>query len=218
MSEEAGTGKPGATPGRGAPSPREDGSGHNQSEQSTNKKKKKKSPGAAGTYAPGFIGRSAQIKNHVYDVTPGRNGLDVFAKTTREIANHIASTVANAGEFRTAMDPDALAFSEITEPVGPADRDDLVAMEKWKVKYRKYDELISKREEATKRAYAIVWWQCSQAIQQQRVEAHDEYNTVSDDHDVMGLLGLIRTSMYTGATSKDKAHSLIDALSQLSAF
>jgi hypothetical protein len=50
-----------------------------------------------------YEGKCEEIKQHVYDVIPGKNGFDVFAKPTTEIGEHIARTVPNAGEFTLVM-------------------------------------------------------------------------------------------------------------------
>jgi hypothetical protein len=79
------------------------------------------------------------------------------------------------------------------------------------------NKLVQQRDENQKRAYAIVWGQCSPTVQD-RVKASANYETINNNLDLIGLLGLIRTSMYTGATSKDKVHSLIDATQKFHAF
>jgi hypothetical protein len=45
-----------------------------------------------------YEGKCEGKKQHVYDVVPGKNGFDVFAKTTTEIG-FIAQTVLNGGEL-----------------------------------------------------------------------------------------------------------------------
>lgn len=193
--------------------PSDESSGHEVGRRKKNFKKKKHFPQRGS----GFEGKCEAIKQHVYDVVPGKNGFDVFAKTTTEIGEYIASNVPNAGEFTLVMRPENLGFPTIAAPDDPADPTNLVQVERWKAANKRYDKLIEQREENQKRAYAIVWGQCSPTIQD-RVKANDGYLAINTNLDLIGLLGLIRTSMYTGATSKDKIHSLIDAMDKFHSF
>jgi hypothetical protein len=119
--------------------------------------------------------------------------------------------VPSAGEFALVMRPDNLSFPTIPEPAIPEDRGNLIEVEKWKAANKQYNDLIEKREETKRQVYAIVWGQCSPTIQD-RVKASTNYATINDELNLIKLLGLIRKSMYTGVTSKDVVHSLIDAM------
>jgi hypothetical protein len=50
------------------------------------------------------------------------------------------------------------------------------------------------------------------------IESNALYNQIRANDDVIGLLCLIRTYMYTRATSNDKIHSLIEAWATFYAF
>ena len=78
--------------------------------------KRNKKNGPSVTPTSTFTGKCEDIKEYVYDSVPGKNGFDVFVKTTREISEYIARTVKDAGEFRVALDPEVLAFTPLTEP------------------------------------------------------------------------------------------------------
>jgi hypothetical protein len=67
-----------------------------------------------------------QLKGHVYDAIPGKNGFDNFAKTTTEIGEYIARTVLNVGEFGLVMHPDNLSFPVIPGQPLPVDQNDLI--------------------------------------------------------------------------------------------
>jgi hypothetical protein len=164
-----------------------------------------------------YEGKCEEIKHHVYDVVPGKNGFDIFAKTTTEIGEYIARTVPNAGEFTLVMRPDELGFPVIPVPPLPTVRNDLIELEVWRMANKRYNDLLEKQEENKWRAYAIVWGQCSPTVQD-RVKASPTYQRVSADLDLIELLQLIRTSLYTGATSKDPAHALIDAMEWFHSF
>jgi hypothetical protein len=105
----------------------------------------------------------------------------------------------------------------IPVPPLPTVRNDLIELEIWHIATKQYNDLLEKREENKRRAYAIVWGQCSPAVQD-HVKASATYQQVSTDLDLIKLLQLIQTSMYTGATSKDTAHVLIDSMERFHAF
>jgi hypothetical protein len=93
----------------------------------------------------------------------------------------------------------------------------LIELEIWKSANKQYNDLVEKRDENKRRAYAIVWGQCSPTIQD-RAKTLATYETVNNDLDLIALLGLIQTSMYTSATSKDTVHSLIKAMERFHTF
>jgi hypothetical protein len=164
-----------------------------------------------------YEGKCEEIKHHVYDVVLGKNSFDVFAKMTTKIGEYIAWTIPNAGEFTLVMRPNELGFPVIPAPPLPTVRNDLIELEIWQIATKCYNNLLEKREENKRRAHAIVWGQCSLTIQD-CVKASATYQQVSTDLDLIELLQLIWTSMYTGATSKDTAHALIDAMERFHAF
>jgi hypothetical protein len=57
-----------------------------------------------------YKGKCKELMGHVYDVVPGKNGFNTFAKTTTEIGQYIAHTVPSASEFALVMRPDNLGF------------------------------------------------------------------------------------------------------------
>ena len=184
-------------------------------DRGTKKKKKKKSP--VSTNSASFSGKCEDIKEHVYDVTLGKSGFDVFAQTTREIGEYIARTAKDGGEFRTAMDPEDLGFTTLTPPLDPEDMDNSMQVKKWEMAYKTYTDAADRRAKATSQAFAIVLGQCSPTVVD-RLKANSHWSSISNGDDLIGLLRLIRTSMYTGATSKNSMHSLIEAQNKFASF
>ena len=123
------------------------------------KNRQKKSESAK----PSFRGPLPGYETYVYDISRNK-GSDAFSTTTRKLSELIARTTANAGEFMNAMNPDDLGFEDIEEPNDPTSESSTIEVEKWKTKYRNWDNLTSKRNEATKAAYAIVIGQCSDPV------------------------------------------------------
>ena len=69
-----------------------------------------------------------------------RGGNDLFDKTTQEIAEFVSRTIKGGGEFITAMDPDALGFQPLDDPVFPDEDADELELERWKLHIRQIDE------------------------------------------------------------------------------
>ena len=153
------------------------------------------------------VGKCEEIKDHVYHVLPGKS-FDIYAKTTREIGKYIACTVKDAGEFCTAMDPENLGFTPLVPPADPADMTNLMHVKHWKIAYRTYSDATDQCAKATSQAFAVVLGQCSPTIVD-RLKASTQWDTISNDDDLIGMLRLVQTSMFTVATSKNGMHSLI---------
>ena len=174
------------------------------------KKNRQKKPESAKS---SFRGPLPGYETTVYDISRNR-GSDAFSATTRKLAEYIARTTANAGEFMNAMNPDDLGFENIDEPTDPNSGASAIELEKWKTKYRNWDHLTSKRKEAIKAAYAIVIGQVSDTVKD-KMKTYKEWNTVQSDLDLIELLKLIRRAMYSGTSSKSTTLTYLEAESNL---
>jgi hypothetical protein len=103
------------------------------------KRKKKKKQFGNGHIVSSYVGKCEEIKNSVYDVTPGSSGFDSFARTTRDITLHIASTLKLAGEFCTMMDPESLGFPVLVAPADP-DINNFMEIKRWEVAFNIYNK------------------------------------------------------------------------------
>ena len=136
----------------------------------------------------------------------------MFSVTTHEIAEYIARSVKGAGEFITAMDPDNLSFDDIPNPADtpPAATASMAEQEIWKLQLRQYGDRITQREEASRQAFAVVLGQCSQTIRD-HITASPSWTVLKANTNIMGLLRLIRQSLFKGATTKKNTEALQDA-------
>ena len=57
-------------------------------------------------------------ESFVYGISRNR-GSDAFGTTTRKLAEYIARTFPNGGEFTNAMNPNDLGFDALAEPADP---------------------------------------------------------------------------------------------------
>ena len=81
-----------------------------------------------------FEGKVEELKKHVYDLSSGHSGTDVFVMTMREIMEYITHTYKGSGEFLMTMDLDTLVFEVSVDPAmtPPPDGDSIAIVEVWK--------------------------------------------------------------------------------------
>jgi hypothetical protein len=183
-----------------------------------NKKIRDKHRGKLVAFLPSaFMGKWEEIKAHVFDVTPGKNGFDVFAKTTREIGEYMARSVKDSGEFRVALDPKNLGFNIIDPPPDPRDVHNPMEIKRWEIAFKVFTDATERCTKAMGQGFAIILGECSPTIVD-RIKSSALYHKISINDHVISLFRLFRTSMYAGATSKDKMHSLIEAWANFHAF
>ena len=148
---------PSGTPNSRPPS----GKSSRDKDRGTKKKKKKK---AFFTVSSSFVGKCEDIKEHVYDVTPGKSGFNVFAKTTRKVGKYIARTIKDGSDFCTAMDPEDLGFAILAPPADPIDENNTMQVKRWEIAYKTHNDATDCRAKATGQAFAIVLRQCSPTV------------------------------------------------------
>jgi hypothetical protein len=183
-----------------------------------NKKNTDKHRGKSVAFLPSaFMGKCEETKAHVFNMTPGKNGFDVFAKTTRKIGEYMARNVKDCREFCVALDPENLGFNIIAPPPDPRHVHNPMEIKRWEIAFRHFTDAIERHTKAMGQGFAIILGQCSPTIVD-RIKSNALYNEISTNDDVICLLRLIRTSMYTGATSKNKMHCLIEAWAKFHAF
>jgi hypothetical protein len=127
-----------------SPPPPSTAVGTNQATSRQRNKKKKKN------FVPAVVvyeGKCEELKAHMYNMVPRKNGFDIFAKTTTEIGQYIASKVPNAGEFALVMQPNNLGFLDIAVPMQPTNPTDLIELEIWKSANKQYNDLVEKLDE-----------------------------------------------------------------------
>jgi hypothetical protein len=128
-----------------------------------------------------YEGKCEEIKHHAYNIVPGKNEFDVFAKTTTTIGEYIVWTVPNTGEFMLIMRPEKSGFPVIPVPPLPAVRNDLIKLEVWHIANKQYNRPKNKWS-----AYTIVWGQCSPTVQY-HMKASPTYQQVCTDLDLIKI-------------------------------
>ena len=76
--------------------------------------------------------------------------------------------------------------------------------------FKEYRKRLEERERNMEKLYALILGQCSKTIRD-RVEAHEQWEPVNSSSNALGLLRLIRQSLYQRATRRQETHALIEA-------
>ena len=161
-----------------------------------------------------FEGKIEALKDHVFDATTVVRSGDLFATTLKEIGEYIAREYDDAGEFRTALVD--MSFQTLARPPDP-DPNDALRLEEWKIALRANHKKLETRNKNVKKAFALVLGQCSRTIRD-RIEAHEDWATINQGSDLMGLLGIIQNSMYTRATRRKDTQAMLEAAERLAKF
>jgi hypothetical protein len=146
-----------------------------------------------------FEGKCDDLKGHIYDCTNAARAADMYTKTTREITEYIGRTI----KYSAAL---VKGIETLTEPVidMPNELPDLATAYERKLWDKQVDKLIDEEyrlKDITSRVYAIVWGQCSDALCE-KVKAHKGYKAAHDSGNVIELLKVIKTEMFTFQTQK----------------
>jgi hypothetical protein len=193
----------------GGGSPPNGGEGAGETPNPNQRRKKKKN---RVNRESKFEGKCPELKSSVYDVVSGK---DTFAKTTREIAEYVGREFDDAGEFRTGMVD--MQLRPLDEPAPPADPNQVVEFELWKMARRNYEKQAEARRRNSSRVYALIIGQCSQALRN-RMEASEDWEQINEDSDVMALLQLIQNCMTQRQTRQKPVHTIMEAESQVFSF
>ena len=86
----------------------------------------------------------------------------------------------------------------------------VVELKLWEMDFKEYHKRLEERERNMEKSYALILGQCSKTIRD-RIEAHKQWELVNSSSNALGLLRLIRQSLYQRATRRQETHALIEA-------
>ncbi len=169
-----------------------------------------KKGGKTGTETKGgFKSSVVGLEEHTFEYGSPKH-VAKFVKTQKQIANYIQKKYDKGGaEIASAVR--TLTMPNIRLPTEPDPATaTLIEMEIWKNQYRRADEKRATLEDNVKRAYALVYDQCSPALQT-KLKGQDDYNNVEANQDVVGLMELIRGICCKYDASSEPVMSLVQA-------
>jgi len=144
-----------------------------------------------------FEGRCDDLKGHIYDCANTTKAADMYTKTTREIIEYIGRTFKYSTDLVKGME--SLVEPKIAEPEELPEGATALEKRKWDKRVDKLIDQEDRLQDATSRAYAIVWGQCSDALRE-KVKAHKDFKKAHEGPSVVALLKVIKTEMFTFQT------------------
>ncbi len=167
-----------------------------------------KMPGGGGP-KPSFKSSVLGLEEHTFEYGSPKH-VAKFVKTQKQIANYIQKKYDKGGaDIASAIRN--LIMPTITMPTEPDPTTaTVVEMEIWKNQYRRADEKRATLEENGRRAYALIYDQCSPALQT-KLKGQDGFNTVQATQDIVGLMELIRGICCKYDASSEPVMSLVQA-------
>ena len=110
-----------------------------------------------------------------------------------------------------------MTLPTLVAPALPADSASAVQVKLWELDIKDHQKKTEDRERNMEKAYALILGQCSKTVQD-RLKAHDDWATVNQSSNALGLLRLIRQSLYQWATRRKDTHALIEVETALMRF
>lgn len=171
-----------------------------------------------------FKGKCEAIEEYVYDVGLPTSNQELYSNTTKNIAEYIARTYDDAGEFRNGLMK--LKLPEINKPelndFGKKGKDDKIVIdegsrEEWKEEIKSYRKDLKTRRKNKAKAFALILGQCSDMLRS-KLEGHDDWETANAGDDPIELLKIIKHCMVHKTTTRHKGYSLIEAEGNLGRF
>jgi hypothetical protein len=169
-----------------------DGKGKQKVERHQRNNNARRRPFFTGIKHVKIEGASTDLKGHVFDIMPSKTKqIDGYSSTLDHIKTYVG----------TNMDPlvlesiEDLTIKTLTEPMPIEQEDGLVTpidMKKWEKCFQRYLSREELCDTALKKVFAIVWGQCSDAMQT-RIPEDKSYNTVQKTKDGIGLIKIIKS-------------------------
>jgi hypothetical protein len=107
-----------------------------------------------------------------------------------------------------------MGFETIVQPPEPEDINNLLMVKQWEFAYKPYYDQVQRWAVASGQAFTVILGQCLPAVVD-RVQAHEDWDEVSQENNVIGFLCLIRGCMYGSTTNKYLEHTILDVQTKL---
>ena len=114
-----------------------------------------------------FEGKCIELKGSIYDASDTRQA-DIFAKTTKEIAEYVGHTYKYGSDTRLSIEN--MEKTVIPEPTDPPTTATKTQTRIWERQVDEYVRRSSGLDENLKTLYSLIWGQCT-TVMQARIES-----------------------------------------------
>jgi len=173
------------------------GKGDNRSKIDSSKRKNPNNKFFRGTK---FEGACEELKGSIFDChTSKSKQIDEYNKTVDRIKVYVSHKIGSLiGKAVTDLQSPTLAEPNEPQP-DPQGNIPPLEMKKWEKKYGLYLSKTDNINEGLRRLHALVWGQCSEAMQSRLQEMHN-FNTIGATLDGIELLKTIRNIAFSYKT------------------
>jgi len=120
-----------------------------------------------------FEEREPTLKGIIYDYTI-ENNPDQFMKTMKEIISYVGRTYTKCtADFTQAVRD--LKLEELSKPLPPQDTTDVIAMERWKYRFKEHKTKVLEYLNFKASLYSAVHGQCTDALQE-KLKSHPDFD------------------------------------------
>jgi hypothetical protein len=163
--------------------------GNNRSFHDKNKHHALKKPALR---QPKFEGKCDDLKGHIYDCSNSRQ-VDIFAKTTKEFAEHVGRTYRYGTGVQRAIQQ--MAIPTIKKPEDPPEKASKTDMAIWTNEVLTYVRRRAAMNEALEKVFPLILGQCTDSMRA-KLEGFNEYEAIARDFNTIGLIKLIKSTVY----------------------
>lgn len=147
---------------------------------------------------PKFEGSEEKLNGHIYDCSDMRQS-DMYAKTTKEIVGYVGREYRYGADVGLSVEN--LTITTKALPDDPESGASLTAKRIWEKEVDEYVKQKSYLIDNIKRLYSLVWGQCTE-VMRQRLEGLNDFSTMNNERDGLGLLKAIRDIVYNFQSQK----------------
>jgi len=164
--------------------------------------RKMRTPGKQGHSS--YKGRIDELKNNVYNYSSNRHD-ELFATTTKEIANYVGRTFSMGGYMKSAIEN--LTMPTFAPPAEPGENPSMTEKRIWEEKIKLHVKRDMTLEEGVQKLYSVVWGQCTDAMQA-RLEGIKDHAAVATSMNGIALLKEIKSVAFQFQNQKYQPVSL----------
>jgi hypothetical protein len=137
--------------------------------------------------------------------------VDLFAKSTKEIAEHVGRTFRHGTDIQRALQE--LSIPTIKKPSDPTEAASKTDMAIWSSEISTYVKRKAAMEEGLEKVFPLILGQCTDSMRV-KLEGGNAYKQISKDFDTIALLKMIKNTVYKFQSQRHPALSIHHAKRQ----
>lgn len=136
-----------------------------------------------------FTGRETELKGYIFDCSGSGKQIDNFTKTMKEISSYVSTNYKEGHALQYLIENDVLPTLDKPVSIGAGADDIDLLIQKQEVNM--YVKKRADRDDATAKLYALIWGQCTNAMQES-IKTTETYKETNLKKDVVELIKTIK--------------------------